>query len=44
MDSAAVRVAPAAAIQSRAPVAGHKDEGRRITKQSRIAENQIEVK
>jgi hypothetical protein len=44
MDGAAVRVWPAAAIQSRAPVAGHKDDGRRITKQSVFTENQIDAK
>jgi hypothetical protein len=44
MDEAAVRVWPAAAIQSRAPAASHKGGERRITKQSRIAGNQINAK
>jgi hypothetical protein len=44
MDGAAVRVWPAAAIQSRAPVAGHKGGMGRITKQSVFTNNQIDAK
>jgi hypothetical protein len=44
MDKAAVRVWPAAAIQSRAPVGGHKGGERRITKQSVFTKNQIDAK
>jgi hypothetical protein len=44
MDIAAVRVVPAAEIQSRAPIAGHKGGEPRITKQSRIGGNQIDAK
>jgi hypothetical protein len=44
MDGAAVRVWPAAALQSRAPVGSHKDDERRITKQSVFTRNQIDAK